>query len=257
MALLSVSALTKNFGGLRALDSLDFQVETGELLAIIGPNGSGKSTLFNVITGIYKPTSGTIKFNDNDNDITRCKPHQAARYGIGRTFQMTTIFTQGTVLDNMIIGQRLHTKSGVWGALLRTRATREEERKTVERAREILSFVGLADKEKETAENLTQEARKRLSIGIALATEPKLLLLDEPTGGVNLEEISGLTELLGKVRKRGITICLIEHKMKMVMSISDRIIVLSYGKKIAEGLPRDVVNNEEVIKAYLGGRHAA
>ena len=255
MALLEVSGLTKSFGGLTAVSELNFQIQAGELLSIIGPNGAGKTTLFNLLAGIYKPTSGTITFNGMN--MTRCKPYQVVRSGIGRTFQRTTIFRQSTVLDNVIIGRSLHAKVGVWGSVLRTSANCREEQKTQEKAREVLSFVGLADKESRMAGSLTEEAQKRLSISMALATGPKLLLLDEPTGGVNLEEISGLMELVGKIRQSGITICLIEHKMRMVMSISDRIIVLSYGKKIAEGTPKEVASNGEVIRAYLGARYAA
>jgi len=255
MALLDVSGLTRRFGGLIAVSGLDFHIQPGELLSIIGPNGAGKTTLFNLLTGIYRPTSGHILFDGID--IAGCKPYQATRSGIARTFQMTSIFKQTTVLDNVLIGQSLHARVGVWGSILRTPATCKEEEKTREKAREILSFVGLADKENRLAGNLTEEAQKRLSISMALATGPKLLLLDEPTGGVNLEEISGLIDLVGKIRKAGVTLCLIEHKMRMVMSISDRIIVLSYGKKIAEGTPKEVANNEEVIKAYLGVRYTA
>jgi branched-chain amino acid transport system ATP-binding protein len=255
MTLLDVSGLTKRFGGLTAVSDLSFQIRPGELLSIIGPNGAGKTSLFNLLTGMYRPTSGKILFNGID--IAGCKPYQVTRHGVARTFQMTSIFRQATVLDNVLIGQSLHARTGVWGAVLRTPATVREERKTREKAREILSFVGLADKEDRLAGNLTEEAQKRLSISMALATGPKLLLLDEPTGGVNLEEISGLIDLVGKIRKAGITLCLIEHKMRMVMSISDRIVVLNYGKKIAEGTPKEVANNEEVIKAYLGVRYAA
>jgi branched-chain amino acid transport system ATP-binding protein len=255
MGLLEVSGLAKAFGGLTAVSGLSFSIGPGELLSIIGPNGAGKTTLFNLLTGFYQPTSGTITFNGKN--VTGCKPYQMTRFGIGRTFQLTSIFTRSTVLENVIIGRSLHAKVGVWGSVLRTPATRREEKKTLERAREILSFVGLADKEDLFAGGLTEEAQKRLSISMALATEPKLLLLDEPTGGVNLDEISGLIELVGKIRKLGTGICLIEHKMRMVMSISDRIIVLNYGKKIAEGTPKEVAANDEVIKAYLGARYAA
>ncbi|HUL21503.1 MAG TPA: ABC transporter ATP-binding protein [Thermodesulfobacteriota bacterium] len=255
MALLEVAGLTKMFGGLTAVSELTFDIQPGELLSIIGPNGAGKTTLFNLLTGFYRPTSGTITFNAID--ITGCKPYQVTRHGIGRTFQLTSIFKKSTVLENVLIGKSLHAAVGVWGSVLRTPATRREERKIRENAREILSFVGLGDKEDKVAGSLTEEAQKRLSISMALATEPKLLLLDEPTGGVNLEEISGLIDLVGKIRKSGTSICLIEHKMRMVMTISDRIVVLNYGKKIAEGAPKEVASNNEVIKAYLGERYAA
>ncbi len=255
MALLEVTGLTKLFGGLTAVSELNFDIQPGELLSIIGPNGAGKTTLFNLLTGFYKPTSGAITFNDID--ITGCKPYEVTRHGVGRTFQLTSIFKQCTVLENVMIGESLHAAVGVWGSVLRTPATCREEQRIREKAREILSFVGLGDKENRIAGGLTEEAQKRLSISMALATEPKLLLLDEPTGGVNLEEISGLIELVGRIRKSGTSICLIEHKMRMVMNISDRIVVLNYGKKIAEGTPKEVANNAEVIRAYLGARYAA
>jgi branched-chain amino acid transport system ATP-binding protein len=255
MALLDVSRLTKSFGGLTAVSDLTFQINAGELLSIIGPNGAGKTTLFNLLTGFYKPTSGAVTFNGID--VTGRRPYELARHGIGRTFQMTSIFRQSTVLENVIVGRTLHARTGVWGSVLRTAHSRREEEKTRKKAREILSFVGLSDKESSPAGALTEEAQKRLSISMALATGPKLLLLDEPTGGVNLEEISGLIDLVGRIRKSGTSICLIEHKMRMVMSISDRIIVLNYGGKIAEGSPKEVAANPEVIKAYLGARYAA
>ena len=255
MVLLKVSGLSKNFGGLMAVHRVDFYIQPGELLSIIGPNGAGKTTLYNLLTGIYRSTSGMILFDGKD--ITDSKPYQTARYGIGRTFQRTTIFKQATVIDNLIVGQSLHMKTGVWGSILKTPTYCQEEQQAREKAREILSFVGLSEKEDRIAGSLTEEAQKRLSIAMVLATGPKLLLLDEPTGGVNLEEIGGLIELVEKIRRSGITICLIEHKMRMVMSISDRIIVLNYGKKIAEGTPQEVAKNEEVIKAYLGARRDA
>ncbi len=253
--MLEISNVSKNFGGLLALSEIDLIIRPGELVSIIGPNGSGKSTLFNVVTGIYRSSSGAIRFNGKD--ITHMKPYQVTRQGIGRTFQQTAIFSRASVLDNVIIGQRLHTRTAVWGAIFNTRSTRREEAQTREKARQILSFVDLEDKDSQIAGNLTQEVQKRLSIAIALATEPKLLLLDEPTGGVNIREIDGLIELVEKVRKSGISICLIEHKMRMVMSISDRVIALCYGKKIAEGTPKEVASHEQVVKAYLGECYAA
>jgi len=255
MALLEVSSLNKRFGGLMAVNDINFCIESGELLSVIGPNGAGKTTLFNLLTGIYRPTSGSIHFNGSD--ITGCKPYEAARCGIGRTFQRTTIFREESVLDNLVIGQSLHMKAGVWGSVLKTSTTRSEERQIREKAREILSFVGLTGREDKPAGSLTEQAQKRLSIAMVLVAKPKLLLLDEPTGGVNLEEIGGLIELVKKVQESRVTICLIEHKMRMVMSISDRIIVLNYGKKIAEGTPKEVASNGEVIKAYLGERRVA
>ena len=252
---MQVKKLEKRFGGLTAVNDLSFDVFPGELLSIIGPNGAGKSTLFNLLTGIYKPTSGCVAINGQD--ITGCKPHEAARLGIARTFQKTTVFREHSALDNVIIGKTLHAKAGVLGAILRTPSHNRKELRTVEKAREILSFVGLVHRENTMVEELTEEARKRLSIAIALATDPSLLLLDEPTGGVNIEEIGRLMDLIQRVQKSGVTVCLIEHKMRMVMSISDRIIVLNHGRKLAEGTPKDVSTHEGVIQAYLGGRHAS
>jgi branched-chain amino acid transport system ATP-binding protein len=211
--------------------------------------------VFNLLTGFYSPTSGKIIFNGID--VTGHKPHNITRRGMGRTFQMTNIFGRGTVLDNVIIGQLSHARVGLLGSVFGIPAAGREKKEVIGRAREILAFVGLEDKRNNTAANITGEAKKRLSIALALATGPKLLLLDEPASGVNLEEITGLMGLIEKIRKSGITVCLIEHKMRMVMSISDRIIVLSYGKNIADGTPKEVACNEEVINAYLGGQCAA
>jgi branched-chain amino acid transport system ATP-binding protein len=255
MALLEVNGLTKRFGGLAAIEDLDFSIQSGELLSIIGPNGAGKTTLFNLLTGFYRPTSGRIIFNGAD--ITGLKPHRITHSGIGRTFQMTHIFQDITVLDNVIIGRASHSRTGLLGSILGTPSSKEEKEKAIEKAKETISFVGLADHQDKTADSLTGEDRKRLSIALALATEPKLLLLDEPAAGVNIEEMGGLMALICRIRKSGITVCLIEHKMRIVMSISDRIIVLSYGRNIADGTPEEVANNEDVIKAYLGGYRAA
>ncbi len=253
-ALMQVRRLGKRFGGLMAVNDLSFEVFPGELLSIIGPNGAGKTTLFNLLTGICMPTSGSVSVKGRD--ITGCKPYEAARVGMARTFQKTTVFREHSALDNVIIGKMLHAKAGVLGAILRTPSYKRKEARAVEEAREVLSFVGLAHHENTRVEELTEEARKRLSIAIALAIDPCLLLLDEPTGGVNMEEIGHLTDLIQKVQKSGVTICLIEHKMRMVMRISDRIIVLNHGRKLAEGTPKEVSNHEGVIQAYLGGRHA-
>lgn len=255
MALLEVSGLTKTFGGLTAVDDLTFKIERSQLVSIIGPNGAGKTTLFNLLTGIYRPTSGKIVLDGHD--ITGWRPYQTVGRGMSRTFQKTTVFPAETVLDNAIIGQSVHLKTGVWGAIVRTRGARREVDKVVKKARSILEFVGLAHLEGKLAGSLTEEAQKRMSIAMALATDPKLLLLDEPTGGVNLEEIGGLIELVKRIRESGITVCLIEHKMRMVMSMSDHIIVLNYGTNIAEGTPEQVASNEEVIEAYLGARRVA
>jgi branched-chain amino acid transport system ATP-binding protein len=255
MALLEVDGLTKRFGGLAAVEDVTFSIHNGELLSIIGPNGAGKTTLFNLLTGFYKPTAGKVLFKESD--ITGFKPFRVTRCGLARTFQMTSIYKKSSVLDNVIVGQSLHTKSGLWMNIFGMPSARREAKEVKATAEEILSFVGLGGKEAIVAGNLNEENQKRLSIALALATKPKLLLLDEPAAGINLEEIGGLIHLVDKIRNSGITVCLIEHKMRMVMSISDRIIALNYGKQIASGTPQEVANNEEVIKAYLGGRRAA
>ena len=255
MPLLEVRGLTKRFGGLNAVEDLTFDVQQGELLSIIGPNGAGKTTLFNLLTGFYRPTAGRITFDGVD--VTGYRPYKITRTGIARTFQLTSIYQQSTVLENVLVGRAFRSGVGVWGSVLKAPTTVRKEREAFEKARETIAFVGLVEKENQPAGGLTEEAQKRLSIAMALATEPRLLLLDEPTGGVNMEEISGLIDLVGKIKQAGITICLIEHKMRMVMSISDRIVVLSYGKNIAGGTPKEVANNEEVIKAYLGARYVA
>lgn len=253
--LLTTKALTKNFGGLTALNKVDFQIEDGEIVAIIGPNGAGKSTFFNVISGFYHPCSGTITFGNQD--VSGIPTHKFARMGIARTFQTTHIFTEGTVLDNLIVGHRLKTKMGFWDAVLSTSRARREEKESREKAWQVLDFIGLSSLGEEPVANISQEASKRLAIGLALVTEPRLLLLDEPAAGINYDETNGLARLIKKIQKAGITVCLIEHKMQMVMNLADRLMVLNYGSKIAEGTPEQIKNNEQVIKAYLGGaKHA-
>ncbi len=254
-ALLEVKALSKDFGGLRALDQVDFQIREGEIFSIMGPNGSGKTTLFNVITGFHTATAGKIFFSGED--ITNLKPFFIARKGIARTFQLTAVFSRETVMENLVVGHRLRVKAPLLGTIFASRGTREEEGRCKRKAEEILDFIGLAGNRNRIAGTLTQEAQKRLSIGMALATEPKLLLLDEPTGGVNLQEISNLISLIEKIKKGGTTVCLIEHKMKVAMDLPDRVMVLNYGRKITEGAPREVSRDDRVIEAYLGKSYAA
>jgi len=253
--LLQVQKLTKQFEGLVAVNQVDLEVAEGEILAIIGPNGSGKSTMFNLISGMLPPTSGKVWFRGED--ITRQKPHSVAKKGIARTFQTTTLFDQLRVMDNLAIGHRVRTKTGLWDALLHTPRYKKDRDETAARVMEILNFVGLTKQAFDLVTTLSQEAQKRLAIGIALATDPKLIMLDEPTGGINMDETMGITDLIRKLKGAGVTVCLIEHKMRMVMGLADRIVVLNHGTKIAEGTPEEISNDEAVIEAYLGGEFVA
>ena len=253
-ALLSVKGLTRFFGGLAAVMDLSFDIHPGEILSLIGPNGAGKTTVFNLITGTLLPTRGKVFFKNQE--ITGSRPYETAPLGVARTFQTTSLFYDETVLDNLIVSHRCRTRVGFWDTLLHTSRSRADEHRCRQKAEEILEFIGLQDRASELARNIPQESQKRLALGLALATEPRLLLLDEPAGGLTEEENSGMTTLIQKVRTRGITILLIEHKMKIVMNISDRIVVLNYGEKIAEGPPQEVGSNAAVIEAYLGAGYA-
>jgi len=253
--LLEVKKLTKYFGGLKAIDDVSFRIKRGEIFSIIGPNGAGKTTLFNMITGFLTPTEGEIFFQGHK--ISGLKPYQIARLGVGRTFQITTLFMSNTVLENLIIGQRETRQLGVFQSIFGVRKREKSRQEAEARAHAIAEFVGLGNQKNTPAALLPHGAQKQLSIGLALSGDPELILLDEPLGGVDMDEIDAIIELIKKIRESGKTICLIEHKMRVVMNISDRILALSYGKKLIEDLPEVVASNEDVIASYLGDRYAA
>ncbi|MDY0220505.1 MAG: ABC transporter ATP-binding protein [Desulfobacterium sp.] len=253
--ILDVSNLTMDFGGLRAIDNLDISIHEGEIAALIGPNGAGKTTFFNCITGIYKPTGGDILISPRGRSqrINGLKPNLVTKKGLARTFQNIRLFSSMTVLENVMIGCHPVTKAGVLGAIFRGAGTRAEERFIAERSYALLEKIGLESFANELAVNLPYGAQRRLEIARAMATDPFLLLLDEPAAGMNPQETRTLDDLIIRIRDEDkISILLIEHDMKLVMSLSDNIHVVDYGKKIAEGTPEEIRNNDLVIKAYLG-----
>jgi branched-chain amino acid transport system ATP-binding protein len=250
MALLELNGVGKSFGGLAAVKNLTFGVEPGSIIALIGPNGAGKSTVFNLITGIYRPTSGTVVFDGRD--ISGMAPNAVAGAGIMRTFQNIRLFSYMTVLENVMVGRHARMHAKPWDDALHTGYERREERATGERAMDLLEWIGIARYASEWARNLPYGMQRRVEIARALASEPKLLLLDEPAAGTNPAEKSGLMRLVQAIRERGVTVLLIEHDMKLVMGISDYVHVLDYGEEIAHGRPEEVRHDQRVIEAYLG-----
>jgi len=255
MSLLSVQGLSKRFGGLQAVDNVSFVVARGAIKALIGPNGAGKTTLFNLISGVLRPDSGLITFDGKT--VQGLRPHEIAAKGIARTFQHIRLFPKMTALENIMVGRHLHSTAGFISGMLNLPFTRREQMAVAAKSREVMEFLGIADLADAEATSLAYGRQRVVELGRALACEPKLLLLDEPAAGLNMRETVEISALIGRIRDLGITIFLVEHDMSLVMNISEEILVLSYGQKIADDEPLAVQKNSEVIKVYLGEDSAA